>query len=63
MKKKETKKPLDMTTDEAMNFLFPKKVSEELKRIAKPPKKPAEQGQHQGGSGKGKSDTSYKYIN
>ena len=36
MKKKKGKKPLDMTTDEAMKYLFPKKVVGELKRVAKP---------------------------
>lgn len=33
-KKKDEKKPLDMTTEEAMNFLFPKEVVEELKTVA-----------------------------
>ncbi|MGI9055641.1 MAG: hypothetical protein ACR2F2_07540 [Pyrinomonadaceae bacterium] len=32
--KKDEKKPLDMTTDEAINFLFPKEVVEELKTVA-----------------------------
>ena len=39
-KRKEEKKPLDMTTEEAMHFLFPKKVVSELKRVANP--EPAE---------------------
>ncbi|CAN5456186.1 hypothetical protein BH10ACI1_BH10ACI1_13190 [soil metagenome] len=32
--KKDEIKPLDMTTDEAMNFLFPKQVVDELKQVA-----------------------------
>lgn len=41
----QAKKPLDMTTDEAVAFLFPKKAIEELKNVAhsadkKPPEKP-----------------------
>ena len=34
--KEEPKKPLDMTTDEAINFLFPKQVVEKLKSEANP---------------------------
>lgn len=41
-KKDQDKKPLDMTTDEAMNFLFPKKVVEELKHVAHKADKPKE---------------------
>jgi hypothetical protein len=37
--KKDEKKPLDMTTEEAINFLFPKEVVDELNRIANPPPK------------------------
>jgi hypothetical protein len=33
--KKEEKKPLDMTTEEAMNYLFPKKAVEHLKQVAR----------------------------
>ena len=33
------KKPLDMTTEEAMKFLFPPEVVKELKQVANPPKK------------------------
>jgi len=35
----EQKKPLDMTTEEAMEFLFPPEVVKELKEVANPPKK------------------------
>ena len=35
-KKDEIKKPLDMTTEEAVGFLFPKDVTDELKHIANP---------------------------
>ncbi len=38
--KKEEKKPLDMTTEEAMNYLFPKEVVEHLKAAAKDEKPP-----------------------
>jgi hypothetical protein len=31
---KEKKQPLDMTTDEAMDYLFPKEVVERLKEVA-----------------------------
>ncbi len=33
---KEQKKPLDMTTEEAMEYLFPKEVVKELKNVANP---------------------------
>ena len=33
---KEDKKPLDMTSDEAVNFLFPKDAVDEMKRVANP---------------------------
>ncbi len=39
--KKDEIKPLDMTTDEAINFLFPKEVVDELKQIASQPKRQA----------------------
>ena len=32
--KKEKKEPLDMTTEEMANYLFPKKVVEHLKSVA-----------------------------
>ena len=32
--KKDEIKPLDMTTEEAINFLFPKEVVDELKQVA-----------------------------
>ena len=37
----ESVKPLDMTTDEAINFLFPKEVVDELKNVACPERKDA----------------------
>ena len=37
--KKDEIKPLDMTTDEAMTFLFPKQVVDELKQVASNSKK------------------------
>jgi hypothetical protein len=37
-KDKEDKKPLDMTTEEAMNFLFPKEIIDHLSEVANPPK-------------------------
>jgi hypothetical protein len=39
--KKDEIKPLDMTTEEAMNFLFPKEVVDELRQVASQPKKQA----------------------
>ncbi len=39
--KKDEKKPLDMTTEEAINFLFPKEVVDELKQVANQPKRHA----------------------
>lgn len=56
-KKKDEKKPLDMTTDEAMNFLFPKEVVKELKHVAEPLKKTAKASNNQ--SDNGKSDSTY----
>lgn len=35
-KQKEEKKPLDMTTEEAVRFLFPDEVVSELKKVANP---------------------------
>jgi hypothetical protein len=37
-KKKAQKKPLDMTSDEAMEFLFSKPIVKELKKVANPDK-------------------------
>ena len=37
--KKDEIKPLDMTTEEAINFLFPKQVVDELKEVANKSKK------------------------
>ena len=51
------KKPLDMTTDEAMDFLFPKEVVKELKQIANQPKRHAKANQNKGNNGN--SDSSY----
>jgi hypothetical protein len=53
------KKPLDMTTDEAINFLFPKEVVDELKQVAKQPKRQAKASNDKGEDGNG--DSSYKY--
>ncbi len=39
--KKDEIKPLDMTTEEAINFLFPKEVVDELKQVASQPKRQA----------------------
>lgn len=36
IREQEEKKPLDMTTEEAMQFLFPEPVVNELKRVANP---------------------------
>jgi hypothetical protein len=35
-KPKNNVKPLDMTSDEAVNFLFPKEAVEEMKKLANP---------------------------
>ena len=55
------KKPLDMTTDEAMNFLFPKEVVDELKQVANQPKRQARANKN--GDDNGNGDSSYKYNN
>jgi hypothetical protein len=39
---KKEKKPLDMTSDEAMKYLFSQEVVDELKKAANPPKKSAQ---------------------
>jgi uncharacterized membrane protein len=41
-KEKKEKKPLDMTSDEAMKYLFSQEVVDELKEVANPPKKTAQ---------------------
>jgi hypothetical protein len=53
------KKPLDMTTDEAINFLFPKEVVDELKAVATQPKRQAKAGKDKAENENG--DSSYKY--
>ncbi len=55
------KKPLDMTTDEAINFLFPKEVVDELKQVANQPKKQMKANKNKGEVENG--DSSYKYNN
>jgi uncharacterized membrane protein len=40
-KEKKEKKPLDMTSDEAMKYLFSQEVVDELKEVANPSKKSA----------------------
>lgn len=57
--KKDKIKPLDMTTEEAINFLFPKEAIEELKRIANEPKKQAKANKN--GDNVANGDSSYKY--
>jgi hypothetical protein len=59
--KKDEKKPLDMTTDEALNFLFPKEVVEQLKDVADSPKKDTKANKNKGENCVGES--SYKYNN
>ena len=54
-KKKDEKKPLDMTTDEAMNFLFPKEVVEELKDVAESQKKDTKPNKNKGENSVGES--------
>ena len=46
-----------MTTDEAMNFLFPKEVVEELKQVVEPPEKTRKPNKNKGDNGNG--DSSY----
>ncbi len=59
--KKNEIKPLDMTTDEAMIFLFPKEAVEELKRIANEPKRQTKASKN--GDNVANDDSSYKYNN
>ncbi len=59
--KKVEKKPLDMTTDEAINFLFPKEVVDELKQVANQPKRQAKANKN--GDEIENGDSSYKYNN
>ena len=59
--KTDEKKPLDMTTDEAINFLFPKEVVDELKAVASQPKKQAKASNDKAENENG--DSSYKYNN
>ena len=54
-------KPLDMTTDEAINFLFPKEVVDELKQVANQSKRQSKASNDKGDNGNG--DSSYKYNN
>ncbi len=53
------KKPLDMTTDEAINFLFPKEVVDELKMVANQPKRQAKSNDKNDLDSE--SDSAYKY--
>ncbi len=59
--KKDEIKPLDMTTDEAINFLFPKEVVVELKMLANQPKRQAKVSNDKAETENG--DSSYKYNN
>jgi hypothetical protein len=59
--KKDEIKPLDMTTDEAINFLFPKEVVDGLKQVANQPKKQAKANENAVENENG--DSSYKYNN
>ncbi len=59
--KKDKINPLDMTTDEAMNFLFPKEVVDELKQVASQPKKQTKAKENAIENENG--DSSYKYNN
>jgi predicted nucleic acid-binding protein len=59
--KKDEIKPLDMTTDEAINFLFPKEVVDELKMVANQPKRQAKVSNDKAEIENG--DSSYKYNN
>lgn len=57
--KTDEKKPLDMTTEEAINFLFPKEVVDELKQVANQPKR---QAKSKGNNDlDNESDSAYKY--
>ena len=57
--KKDEKKPLNMTTDEAINFLFPKEVVDELKQVANQPKRRAKASNDKVENENG--DSAYKY--
>ena len=59
--KKDEIKPLDMTTHEAINFLFPKQVVDELKQVANKSKKYAKANNDKAEIEN--SDSSYKYNN
>ncbi len=59
--KTDEKKPLDMTTEEAMHFLFPKEVVDELKAVANQPKKQMKANNDKVENENG--DSSYKYDN
>ncbi len=59
--KKDEKKQLDMTTEEAMNFLFPKEVVDELKQVANQPKRQAKANEN--GDEIVNGDSPYKYNN
>lgn len=59
--KKEEIKPLDMTTEEAINFLFPKEVVDELKQVAESQKKDLKVSKS--GDDVVNGDSSYKYNN
>ncbi len=59
--KKDEKKPLDMTTEETINFLFPKEVVDELKQVASQPKRQAKANEN--GDETENGDSSYKYNN
>jgi hypothetical protein len=54
-------KPLDMTTDEAINFLFPKEVVDALQQVANQPKKQMKSNKN--GDDNENGDSSYKYNN
>ncbi|HUF02587.1 MAG TPA: hypothetical protein VMM38_00270 [Aridibacter sp.] len=59
MTKEPKKKPLDMTTEEAMDYLFPKKVAKELKRIVKPEQDSAQTQEDEGDNDS--VDSAYEY--
>ena len=59
--KKDDIKPLDMTTEEAINFLFPKEVVDELKQVASQPKRQAKANKNEDEIENG--DSSYNYNN
>lgn len=53
--KKEEKKPLDMTTDEAMEFLFGEEGAEQLKQAVQGMNPPPPEDETNGSKGKSKS--------